>query len=179
MSLHLGIKQTEQWFWAVAGAPIRPDETGRFLFKNVNPGPQGVCLLTGPGETGCRPIRHWIENPGAPVIVQLEKGLRVTGTLIDDTTGRPMPDEPVYARSVPTSKDGIDNDPEMLPAEDPTDEQGRFVFSNMAPRQYELAVANPGLVPTGPPFIVVGGQSAAVVLRVRVSEGNTLKAREP
>jgi beta-lactamase regulating signal transducer with metallopeptidase domain len=179
LSLHIGIKQGEQWFSAISGAPIRPDEAGRFVFKNVNPGPQGVCLIEGIGETGCRPFRHWIENLGAPVIIQLEKGLRVTGTLIDDTTGRPMPDEQVYARSVPASKNGIDNDLEILAAEEPTDEQGRFVFSNMAPRQYELGIADPGLAPAGPAPIVTGGQAASVVLRARVSDGNNLNLWMP
>jgi 5-hydroxyisourate hydrolase-like protein (transthyretin family) len=165
--------------WGMGCVNLQPDETGGFVLKNVNPGPQGTCAIHVIGRKGCRPAKQEIKDLRSPVVIQLEKGLRVTGTVLDDATGRPVPGVEVYAFSVVTSDDRLRDNWELLNADDPTDEQGRFVFTNMAPKRYQLGTRSVNLVGSGQPFVVTGDQSAPVVVRVRIPEGSDLKVREP
>ena len=140
LSLRIAIKEGEQLSWITPSVPTRPDETGRFVFKNVNPGPQGLCAVTGMGPTGYRPIIRLVENLQSPVLIQMEKGLRVTGTVIDDVTGRPVPDVGVYACSLAATENPIITAPEMLPA-DALNRQARTV---------RLQQHGPTTIPVGP-----------------------------
>jgi uncharacterized GH25 family protein len=179
VSLHIAVRQGGQLFWVVSGRPIKPDEDGRFVFRNVNPGPQGTCAIASPGPAGCRPIEYVIEDLGTPVTIRLEKGSRVTGMVVDNATGQPVSGIQVYACPAPASMYPFGYDPEMVPADEPTDKQGRFVFSRMAQQKYELGVVDAEFAGTTLPIVVTGGQVAPVVLRVQIPKGSDLKPREP
>jgi hypothetical protein len=165
--------------WGMSCGQIQPDEDGRFVFRNVDPGPQGTCWIEGSGGPGYRPIKHRIQDIKSPVTIRLEKGVRVSGTVIDDATGWPVPGAQVYASRVVTSDEQFRNDCEFLDADRPTDEQGRFVFTNMARKQYQLGVGSVNLAGSGQSPVVTGGQDTPVVLRIRILAGSDLKPREP
>jgi len=178
VALHVSVKRGEH-SWGASGAQIQPDEMGRFVFKNVDPGPAGTCSVQVIGRTGYRPARQEITNLHAPVVIRLEKGLSVTGTVIDDVTGWPVPGAEVYAFAVDDPGGQISRHWEMLEADGQTDQQGRFVFSNMAARLYGLNVREVNRVDPHQPVIVTGGQRDPVVLRIRIPEGCDLKPRKP
>jgi hypothetical protein len=178
VSLHISTKRGEQ-SWGLSGVQVQPDETGRFVFRNVNPGPQGTCSVQVIGGNGYRPIKQEVKNLRSPVMIRLEKGLRVTGTVIDDVTGWPVPGAEVYAWAVEGPNGQISRDWELLETDGRTDPQGRFVFSNMAARQYSLNIRSVNLVDPQPKAIVRGGQDDPVVLRIRIPAGSDLKPVAP
>ena len=90
-----------------------------------------------------------------------------------------MPGAEVYAFPVITSDDQLRDNWEVLNADGRTDTQGRFVFTNMATRPYQLGVRSVNLAGLGQSPVVTGGQNGPVVLRIRIPEGSELKSREP
>lgn len=107
---------------------ITPDENGVFAIENVNPELNGKYFIH-VNAPGYRPVRQEILDIHAPVEIRLEKGLRLTGVVIDDATGWPVPGAEVYAYASRT-RDGILAS-ELLEAENKTNQRGEFVFSNM------------------------------------------------
>jgi beta-lactamase regulating signal transducer with metallopeptidase domain len=178
VSLDISTKREEQ-SWGLSGVQVQPDETGRFVFRNVNPGPQGTCSVHVIGGTGYRPIKHEVKNLRSPVTIRLEKGLRVTGTVLDDATGWPVPGAEVYAYAVEGPRGQISHDWELLETDGRTDRQGRFVFSNMAARQYSLNIRSANPVDPQQQVVVVGGQNDPVILRIRIPEGSDLRPAVP
>ncbi len=178
VALQVSVKRGEA-SWSISGAQIQPDEAGRFVFKNVHVGPRGECAIRVISGAGYRPITHKIKNLRSPVVIQLEKGRRVSGTVIDDVTGRPVPNVEVYAYAVDGPEGQISRSWEMLEADGRTDEQGRFTFSNMAARLYSLSIRSANLADPRRPVVVTGGQSNPVTLRIRIPAGSDLKPREP
>ncbi|NQV34788.1 MAG: hypothetical protein HQ515_18995, partial [Phycisphaeraceae bacterium] len=96
VSLNISIQRGESNS-SFSGPELEPDQNGQFVFENVNPGPGGTCTIRVIGQTGFRPIRQEIKNLSKPVIIRLQKGQRVTGTVIDQATGWPVPGMEVYA----------------------------------------------------------------------------------
>ena len=178
VSLHVSINRGEH-SWGMSGAQTRPDEDGRFVFQNVNVGPQGECSVRVVGGAGYRPVTHKIEDLRSPVVIQLEKGQRVTGTVLDDVTGWPVPKVEVYAFAVDGPDGQISRSWELLEADGRTDEQGRFTFTNMAPSLYSLNVRSANLANPRAPVIVTGGQNDPVVLRILIPQWSDLKPRQP
>ncbi len=176
--LNVSVKRGEQ-SWGIGGGNVQPDEMGRFIFKNVNPGPQGTCAVQVIGRKGYRPIKQEIRDLRSPVVIRLEKGRRVTGSVIDDVTDWPVPSVEVYAFAVDGPDGRISRSWELLEADGRTDEQGRFTFSNMAASQYSLNIRSANLADPRRPVIVTGGQLDPVVLRIQIPEGSELRHREP
>ena len=173
VSLDVSVKRGEH-SWGLGCAEIQPDENGRFVFKNVNPGPGGTCSVRVNSRADFRPVSQKIEDLRALLVVRLQKGLRVTGTVIDDATGWSVPGAEVYAACY-----GSAADYESLEAEGRTNDQGQFVFSNMAQRQYHLNVRSANLANPRQSVIVTGGQSEPVVLQIRIPDGSGLKPSRP
>jgi beta-lactamase regulating signal transducer with metallopeptidase domain len=178
VALQVSVKRGEA-SWSLSGLQTQPDEAGRFVFKNVNVGFRGECSIRVIAGRGYRPLTHKIRNPRAPVVIHLEKGCRVTGTVLDDGTSRPVPGVEVYAYTVEDPKGRLSSTWEMLEAESRTDEQGRFTFSNMAARRYSLNIRTANLADPRRPVIITGGQKEPVVLRIRIPAGSELKPQEP
>jgi hypothetical protein len=178
VSLDVSVKRGEH-SWGLGGEDIRTDENGRFVFRNVNPGPGGTCSVRVNSRVDYQPVAQQIEDLRAPLVVRLQKGFRATGTVIDDVTGLPVPGVEVYAYGVISHDNQTSSDWELLDAEGRTNDQSQFVFSNMAQRQYRLGVRNANLANLRESVIVTGGQSDPVVLRIRILEGSDLKPRKP
>jgi beta-lactamase regulating signal transducer with metallopeptidase domain len=173
LSLEVRVKKGEL-SWGMGGAEMQSSEDGRFVFKNVNPGPGGTCSIRVISQANYRPATQKIDDLRTPVVIRLQRGLRVTGTVIDDATGRPVPGVEAYAYHVGTGADY-----EMLDAEGRTNGEGRFVFSNMAQREYRLGVRNANLADSRQSITVTGGQHEPVVLRIRIPEWSDLRPRKP
>ncbi|UCF16730.1 MAG: carboxypeptidase regulatory-like domain-containing protein, partial [Phycisphaerales bacterium] len=75
----------------------KPDLKGRFSFDNVNPDFTGEYFIEAIVAPGYRPVRKEVEDIDKPVIIQLERGLRARGRIIDETTGWPVPGVKVAA----------------------------------------------------------------------------------
>jgi protocatechuate 3,4-dioxygenase beta subunit len=176
VSLSVSIKRGEH-SWGLSGVETPTDETGQFLFRNVNPSPAGTCSVRVIGRAGYRPAQQEITDLTAPVVVRLEKGLRLTGTVIDDDSGLPVPDAEVYALWTGTVDGRFTS--EVLEADDKTDAQGRFSFTNMAKREYRINVRGANPVNPRQEVLATGGQSEPIVLRIRIPEGSRLKPRRP
>lgn len=176
----LGVSlQNGEHSWGRTSVQIQPDENGRFVFKNVNPGPRGVCFVRVVGGAGHRPIRWEIKDLRFPVVIQLEKGRRVRGTVIDDATGWPVPNAEVYAQSADGPRGGYRRNAELLEADGRADAEGRFTFSNMADDYYTLAARNSNPADPSHPVVVQGGQEEPVTIRIVIPEWSDLKPRSP
>ncbi|MCP4454128.1 MAG: hypothetical protein GY809_21925 [Planctomycetes bacterium] len=178
VSLHVSIKRGETRSGR-GGAYTEPDEHGRFVFENVNPGPGGSCAVRVIGQRGFRPIRHEIKDLTKPVIIQLERGQRVTGTVIDQATGWPVPGLEVYAQSAKDAQGGYASNSELLAAEQKTNAQGQFEFTNMGSGFYRLGVRGANMAAPNIPIVVTGGQAQAVTVKVTLLPWSELKPKKP
>jgi beta-lactamase regulating signal transducer with metallopeptidase domain len=178
VALEVSIKNGEH-SWGRSGVQVQPDEAGRFAFKNVNPGPAGTCFIRVIGGKGYRPVRRDVRGLRSPVVIQLEKGRRATGVVIDDATGWPVPGVEVYAQSADGPQGGYRRDAELLEADGRTDTQGRFTFSNMAADYYRLNTRGANLADPMRALVVKGGHEEPVTIRVKIPEWSDLKPRSP
>ena len=112
-----------------------------------------------------------------PVTIQLEKGLRATGKIIDETTGWPVPGVKVGAYCVETIDGKVQS--EHLDAEGRTNNKGEFVFSNMAKRLYKLIVSDVRLAEGWGSIQLTGGRKEPVKVYVTIPERSDLKPRKP
>jgi len=163
--------------WGTTRQEIRPDKDGRFFFENVNhdfPGKYFVKVNVGPGY---RPARKEVQNLNAPVVIQLEQGLRATGVIIDDVTGWPIPGVEVRAYTVEEIDGKVQS--EFLEAEAPTNQRGEFVFSNMAERSYNVTFSGTQNADPRTSYKIIGGQKERVIIRARIPEWSKLKPRKP
>ena len=164
--------------WGAEGKKIRPDANGRFSFKNINlniPGTYRINVSVGPGY---RPARREVTNLKQPVVIQLEKGLRATGIIIDEATGWPVPGVKVGAYFVEEANGKVRS--EHLKADGSTNRNGEFVFSNMAKRSYDNLTFS-GVTPADPDttYKLTGGREEPVIIRVKIYESSNLKPRKP
>ena len=152
------------------------DTDGILVIKNINPDVPGDYQIVVKNIAGYRPVKRKIENFNDPLEIKLEKGHVVTGVVIDDETGRPIPGVEVYAIpedfSIPEPTTYLDSD-------DVTDKLGRFRFSTMADREYQLGVRSGRLVKSQGHVVVTGGQQEDVILRINLSEHSNLKPLKP
>ncbi len=178
VSLHVSVKRG-QASSGLGGAEIQPDKKGRFVFENVNPGPGGSCEVNVIGQTGFRPAKHPIKDLSKPVIIPLEKGHRVTGTVIDQATGWPVPGLAVYASAAQNAQGDYSGTWELLEAEAKTNAQGQFEFTNMGDGFYRLGTRGANMASPNIPTVVTGGQKDAVTLSVTLLPWSELKPKKP
>jgi beta-lactamase regulating signal transducer with metallopeptidase domain len=158
------------------------NKDGEFLITNLNPDVPGNYSILVNNVPGCRPIRKDIESFDKPLEIKLEKGYVVTGKVIDDKTGWPIPEVEVCALPEDYS---IPEPAGYLDAENKTDINGRFTFTNMAKRKYELGTRTDRKYEAGKlfygsfPMTVVGGQQEQVIIKVILKPGSTFKPRKP
>lgn len=164
------------WGHGFGGGRRKADKDGRFTEEHVNPDVEGDYSITLKDMPGYRPIRLEIENLYEPLEVTIEKAQKVTGVVVDDATGWPIPGVDVYAlpqdNSVPEPTGYLD-------ADEVTDEDGRFVFTTMAKREYRLAVRSAKEVGSRSSLLVTGGQQEPVTVRINLSTRSKLKPRKP
>ena len=106
--------------------------------------------------------------------VQLKKGLRVTGQVIDAETGWPIPGVEVYALPYPFSPERTG----YLDADVKTDDAGQFKFTTLDSGDYRLNIRQ-GNVEGNREVIVNARDNEPTQLRVQLSEWSKLKPRPP
>ncbi len=161
--------------WGTTLDQIKPDINGRFSIENVNPDFEGKYSIEVNVRNGYRPKRQEIEDPSKPVTIQLEKGLRSTGIILDEETGWPIPGVEVRAYRVyenDSSKVFSDN----IEAESPTNDKGEFVFSNMSDKSYTLSFSG---LQAKESYTLTGGQVEPVIIRANIQKWSNLKPRKP
>jgi beta-lactamase regulating signal transducer with metallopeptidase domain len=170
------------WHYGFGSAIKSLNKDGEFHITNLNPNVPGYYNILINEVPGCRPIRKNIESFNKPLEIKLEKGYVVKGKVIDDKTGWPIPDVEVYALPEDFS---IPEPTTYLDAEQKTDENGQFIFSNMAKRKYTLNTRTNHRYENGKLYYgslstaVIGGQKEEAVIRVVLSESSKLKPRKP
>ncbi|MCP4454127.1 MAG: carboxypeptidase regulatory-like domain-containing protein, partial [Planctomycetes bacterium] len=157
----------------------QPDKNGQFVFENVNPGPGGSCEVLVMGQNGYRPIKQAIKDLSQPVIIRLKKGHRVTGTVIDQDTGWPVPGVEVNASAAENAQGDYASNWEFLKAETKTDAQGKFQFTNMDTCFYRLNTQGANLAFPNRPLVVKGGQKDTVTVSVALPTWSELKPTKP
>ena len=148
------------------GVGVRADRQGRVTFEHVNPDAPGHYTLRIHSRRDYRPVNMRIDPTAGAVTIHLERGRVVTGKVIDNATGRPIPGVQVYAIS--TGRMPV----ELVESEAKTNERGEFRFSNMADRDYALhgrGVRDIGQNPA------TAGDKAPVTLRVTIPASSRLR----
>jgi protocatechuate 3,4-dioxygenase beta subunit len=149
------------------GTEMWSDQEGRFVLEHVNPDVPGEYSIELRNNPGCRPADVPFKPGVEPVTVRLERGRVVTGVVLDDATGKPVPGVEVYA----LPRDGTSPEPGgYLDADERTNERGEFRFTTMGQRQYQLAVRWARLAPPSSSTYVTGGQTQPVTLRVLLNK---------
>jgi beta-lactamase regulating signal transducer with metallopeptidase domain len=162
--------------WGSGAGKVTTGEDGRFFFDGVNPKLlQGNYTLgIDPGE-GYQDVRMEIEPKRRPVNIELQMGYGLAGILLDDATGWPIPGAWVCAEAVKQS--GMAGD--YPRADEGTDEQGRFQFSDMGKKEYRLYLPEADIVNYERSNTVTGGQKEQVTLRVKLRKWSNLEPRRP
>lgn len=112
----------------------RTDRLGRFHFKNVVPelpGSYGISFRNNPGY---QRLELSYQPGGGELVIQLETGNRISGTIVDAETGWPIPGVEVYALPRPYSPDRTG----YVDADSKTDLAGRFEFTTLDDGEYQL-----------------------------------------
>ena len=144
---------------------VMTDRHGQFRLERVDPDLPGRYYLTVQPTPTLAGRRVDVKPDDGPVRIRLAQGKSLTGVVIDAKTGWPIPNAKVTA--IPRGR--VEGGYEMK-VETYTDDRGRFTFSNLEARTYQLWLD--GAVSDWPK--VYGGQKAQVTLRVRLTPGSTL-----
>lgn len=152
------------------------DIEGKVVIDRFNPKVPGIYRVVVKDVPGYRPLTKDVENFDEPLEIKLERGKVVKGNVIDDETGWPIPGAEVYA--LPTDF-SIPEPTTYLDADNVTDEQGRFKFSTMARREYQLHVRSAQLTNHRNGGIITGGDQKEITLQVKLSKWSNLKPRKP
>jgi hypothetical protein len=155
------------WGHGFSRQPKYTNAEGRLIITHFNPKAPGVYRVIVKDLPEYRPVNKKVDNYGGPLEIRLQRGHVVTGTVVDDETGRPIPGAEVYA--LPTDF-SVPEPTTYLDADDATNEQGRFRFSTMAEREYQLHVRSAQLAEPRNQIVVTGGQQEMVTLRVKLSK---------
>ena len=149
---------------------------GKLVVERFNPNVPGSYWAVVKDLAGYRPVRKKIVNTQEPLEIKLEKGHVVTGIVVDVDTGMPIPGVEVYA--LPTDF-SVPEPTTYLDADQATDKQGRFRFSTMAKREYQLNVRSGRLMNPRGSEVVTGGRAGQVILRVKLRQSSEIKSRIP
>jgi hypothetical protein len=146
------------------------DRLGRFTLHGVTPSLSGTYAIRFRENPGFQ--RHEIvyKPSHRPLVVNLKAGLRITGRVIDDVSGWPIPGIEVYVIPRPYS-------PERTGFEDAdakTDKEGRFVFTTLDSGDYELNARGAKLADQNQPPVYASSPDTGD-LRVRLYEWSKLK----
>lgn len=161
----------------ITAQKIQPDVNGGFSFENVNPNLPGRYSIIANVGSGYRPSRHEIEDLKQFAVIQLEKGLRATGIIIDDATGWPIPGVRVTAHFTEEINGKVES--ELLKADSRTNLRGEFVFTNLAKRSYQITCSTVRIDDPRMSYRLVGGQEEPIIIRARIPEKSNLKPRKP
>ncbi|MHC4297319.1 MAG: M56 family metallopeptidase [Planctomycetota bacterium] len=176
VNLSTGVSFPKGPSWGGGSSKVTTSRDGRFAFENVNPKePINYTLRVDAGR-GYQNVRMKIKPKSRPIKVELRRGYSLSGVVLDDATGRPIPGARVYVEATEkTDKAG-----DLASAERDTDDEGRFHFSRLDnKRQYRLYLSSADIVNRKRTDTVTGGQAEQVTLRVKLASWSRLKPLEP
>jgi len=136
----------------------RTDREGRTALEHINPDAPGTYRLHVQSVRDYRPVRRKFNPAAGALTIRMESGKVLAGRVLDSESGKPVPGAHVVG--VIKLDDGFD----VADAEQPTDENGGFRFSNMGSGVYELSVVGMNIV--GEQH-ATAGQEEPVELRVK------------
>lgn len=136
----------------------KTDEDGGFEFTGVVPHPQADYTVSIHPRRDFVPRRVVVAELDKPVRIVTEPGLVVVGRVLDEESGTPIRGAEVWL----WRKTDLEQGYWQFKAEEPTDEEGNFRFSNLLPGEYDLQVRDQ--IVKSPR--VVAGQTDPVVWRV-------------
>ncbi len=113
--------------------PEQTDDKGMVIFENLNPA-AGKYFANLNLRKDYQPVDVQLGTVDDPAVVQLKPGHVLEGRVIEAETGYPIPNVKVYAHP----EDWNLGEKYRLKPEGPTDAQGRFRFSNLQDRSYEI-----------------------------------------
>lgn len=111
--------------------PVETDESGIFDIGPINPDVHKHSVVV-TSRKNYQSTRVVVEDLKKPIIVRLKIGKRAAGVVLDRTSGWPIPNAEVYARS--------DDHQIRCEAETRTDSNGRFRFSNLPDQRMKFVV---------------------------------------
>jgi beta-lactamase regulating signal transducer with metallopeptidase domain len=150
-----------------AGAKAVTDRAGRFSFDQVNPQVRGEYHLVLPLRRDFQPVRQRV-IPGEPAEIRLQPGLILEGKVLDHSSGLPLPGAEVFALPAPPT-DSRSRWTGWLEPEGPSDAEGRFRFSNLAPGNYQVLTRSGRLITPVRPR--TAGNGEPVVLQIEPYPG--------
>jgi len=175
VSLSANVRFDEGPSWGTGAGRMATGQDGRFVFDHVNPKlPCYYTLHIDPGR-GYQRVQMEFTPKKRPIDIKLQTGYSLTGVLLDDATGWPIPDAQVCAEAA--KKSGMHGD--FMQADASTDEYGRFGFSTMGKREYRLYLPEADIVNRQMGDTVTGGQTEQVTLRVNLRKYSDLKPQKP
>lgn len=142
----------------------RTDAQGRFQFKGLNPNLPGSYVAIIEMETGYQPLRQEVDFKQSVQLV-LMPGATITGTVLNDQTGNPLAEAELYV--IPSKIEPVEPHP-FLDADSKSDAEGRFTFSKLANREYQL-FCRAGQIVNGTESSVKvrAGEQDTVVVRIK------------
>ncbi len=145
----------------------RTEIDGRFSLPNVNLSLPGEYRLNFASRSKYVPMEVILPRKKSGITITLKKGKVLTGIAIDETTGKPMPGMNIRAVSENLLPATPGRAPQHLTveAEAPTDEEGRFRFSNLPEGFFTLGCW--GANPVEKPRVEAGWKGAPVIFRLR------------
>jgi hypothetical protein len=162
--------------WGSGAGRITTSKDGRFAFEHVNPKMPGHYTLNVDGGRGHQNVRMKIKPRSRPIGIRLKRGYSLSGIVIDDATGWPIPGARVSAEAVKRSGEAGD----WAAAEQDTDNEGRFQISRLDnKREYRLYLPGADIVNRKRTDTVTGGQAEQVTLRVKLASWSRLEPLEP
>ncbi|APW63260.1 M56 family metallopeptidase [Paludisphaera borealis] len=116
------------------GSPVLTDHDGRFRFDDLAADRNGYAAKLN-FRKDFQPTKASLHPGGGPTEIQVERGRRLEGRVVEASTGRPIPGVEMYAM---TRDPGIPGSYRRFDPESVTDDDGRFRFSNLPEQTVEL-----------------------------------------
>lgn len=156
--------------WANA---LATDQDGRVVVRDVNADVPQYYIQVDSRMTW-QPNMTPLDVDGEVTRVELEPGEVLTGVVLDQETGLPVPDAEVYAMRRPVSTKRFT--PSLFEAESRTNASGEFRFSNLPPESIQLGVREANL-PAEPPSLMPGADTETE-LTITIPEWSRLKPND-
>ena len=150
------------------------DRLGRFTFRKVNDKVNGSYFLNVHENPGYQKLRVPLDLSTSSHDVTVKLGRIVTGTVVDEATGWPIPGLRVYAMLRPYST----NRTGYIDADSKTDRKGNFHFTTMDDGGYLINVSGGKLI-GGDGIKVRGGQKEHIRLAVKLHAWSKLQPIDP
>ncbi|MEN8151401.1 MAG: carboxypeptidase-like regulatory domain-containing protein, partial [Planctomycetota bacterium] len=157
-----------QWEWQLRQtAPALTDKEGRFRVEGLTPGPY-IVRFEAPGHRVVTKLDVAVPEgaDGGPLDVKLEKGLQITGVVVD-AAGEPIPDVNLWTNVVATGTGAARGQTSIRNAT--TDAKGAFLLDQLEPGKYSLSVNADGFANRNLSDVDAGTTDLRIVLEKGLS----------